>query len=712
FGVSRAVKMAEEIVQKEDIKYSYGNVIHNQQVINELREQGLITVNDICEIPDGSAVLVRAHGVSSTFYDAAKEKKLKLYDATCPYVGNIHKRVQMMYEEGYKIIIVGSSMHPEVIGINGYCNNSAIILEDESELEKIEPDDKNKYCCVAQTTLIKEKYEKITSELKKKFTLLEVFDTICSATSLRQSQAVKLASNVDIMIVIGDPTSSNTRKLYEVCKEKCTRTYLVSSAMQAEDIDINYKEMVGITAGASTPDRIVREVKETMEDNAKKGTQNTFEEMLEDSLVTLRNGQVVTGKVIGVNDKEVYLDIGFKIDGTISVEEFPVGKDGRQVAVGDTVEAIVTRVSDRDGIVYLSKKKIDEKRKYEDIKDAFTTGDAIKGTVKEATSGGLILDINGLDAFMPISHISTQFQRNLQKFIGRKLKVRVIECDRRKRKLIVSRKVLIEEENERMEKEVWSKLVVGDVVKGTVKSFSNFGAFIDLGGIDGLAHISELSWGKINHPEDVLELGQEVDVIIKDIDKDKRKVSLAYRKEEDDPWYMAEEKFAPNTIITGKVVRILPFGVFVEIAKDIDALVHISQISNKRLKSASDVLEEGQMVDVAIIDVDIENKKINASIKAVQPLDPLPTQEEIDRENQREERRQQSIKERTEKFTRRVENAETAPTRDHEPRQSRKQREELPVSHEEVLSNKIGSLLADFKFDEETASEAPKKEKK
>lgn len=704
--------MAEETVQKEDIKYSYGNVIHNQQVINELREQGLITVNDICEIPDGSAVLVRAHGVSSTFYNAAKEKKLKLYDATCPYVGNIHKRVQMMYEEGYKIIIVGSSMHPEVIGINGYCNNSAIILEDESELEKIEPDDKNKYCCVAQTTLIKEKYEKITSELKKKFTLLEVFDTICRATSLRQSQAVKLASSVDIMIVIGDPSSSNTRKLYEVCKKKCARTYLISCAKQAEDIDINYKEMVGITAGASTPDRIVREVKETMEDNAKKGTQNTFEEMLEDSLVTLRNGQVVTGKVIGVNDKEVYLDIGFKIDGTISVEEFPVGKDGRQVAVGDTVEAIVTRVSDRDGIVYLSKKKIDEKRKYEDIKDAFTTGDAIKGTVKEATSGGLILDINGLDAFMPISHISTQFQRNLQKFIGRKLKVRVIECDRRKRKLIVSRKVLIEEENERMEKEVWSKLVVGDVVKGTVKSFSNFGAFIDLGGIDGLAHISELSWGKINHPEDVLELGQEVDVIIKDIDKDKRKVSLAYRKEEDDPWYMAEEKFAPNTIITGKVVRILPFGVFVEIAKDIDALVHISQISNKRLKSASDVLEEGQMVDVAIIDVDLENKKINASIKAVQPLDPLPTQEEIDRENQREERRQQSIKERTEKFTRRVENAETAPARDHEPRQSRKQREELPVSHEEVLSNKIGSLLADFKFDEETASEAPKKEKK
>ena len=701
FGVSRAVKMANEIVEKEQIKYSYGNVIHNQQVVNEFRNQGLITVNDISEIPDGASVLVRAHGVSKTFFEEAQKKNLIIYDATCPYVRNIQNKVEDMYNKGYKVIIAGSGMHPEVIGINGYCCNSAIIIEEPEDIEKLTPDSENKYCSVAQTTFIKEKYEKITEELKKKFTLLEVFDTICSATSVRQSEAVKLAASVDIMIVIGDPSSSNTRKLYEVCKERCARTYLISCAKQVEDIDIKNKEMVGITAGASTPDRIVREVKETMEDNAKKGSANTFEEMLEKSLVTLRNGQVVTGKVIGVNEKEVYLDIGFKIDGTIPAEEFPMVKDQRQVAVGDKVEAIVTRVSDKDGIVYLSKKKVDEKRRYEDINDAFTTGDSIKGTVKEATSGGLILDINGVDAFMPISQISTQFQRNLQKFIGRKLKVRVIECDRRKKKLIVSRKVLIEEENERMEKEVWSKLAVGEVVKGTVKSFSNFGAFIDLGGIDGLAHISELSWGKINHPQDVLELGQEVDVIIKEIDKDKRKVSLAYRKEEDDPWYNAEERFAANTIMTGKVVRILPFGVFVEIAKDIDALVHISQISNKRLKSASEVLEEGQMVEVAIIDVDLENKKINASIKAVQPLDPQPSQEDIEREQQREERRQQNIKERTERFTRRVESAEAAPQKDSEPRQTRKLREELPVSHEEVLSNKIGSLLADFKFDAE-----------
>ncbi|MFA5341333.1 MAG: bifunctional 4-hydroxy-3-methylbut-2-enyl diphosphate reductase/30S ribosomal protein S1, partial [Clostridia bacterium] len=592
FGVSRAMKLADEIVEKEQIKYAYGNIIHNQQVINELRNKGLITVNDVSEIPDTASVLVRAHGVAKIFFEEAQKKNLKIYDATCPYVRNIQKKVEEMYLQGYRVIIVGAGMHPEIIGINGYCNNSAIIVEDEEDIEKLQPDLENKYCCVAQTTFIKEKYEKITLELKNKFTLLEVFDTICSATSVRQSEAIKLAASVDVMIVIGDPSSSNTRKLYEVCKENCSRTYLISSAKQVMDIDIKNKEMVGITAGASTPDRIVREVKETMEDNVKKGSTDSFEEMLEKSLVTLRNGQVVTGKVIGVNEKEVYLDIGFKIDGTISAEEFPMVKDQRQVAVGDKVEAIVTRVSDKDGIVYLSKKKVDEKRKYEDINDAFTTGDSIKGTVKEATSGGLILDINGVDAFMPISQISTQFQRNLQKFIGRKLKVRVIECDRRKRKLIVSRKVLIEEENERMEKEVWSKLAVGEVVKGTVKSFSNFGAFIDLGGIDGLAHISELSWGKINHPQDILELGQEVDVIIKEIDKDKRKVSLAYRKEEDDPWYNAEERFAPNTIITGKVVRILPFGVFVEISKDIDALVHISQISNKRLKSASEVLEE------------------------------------------------------------------------------------------------------------------------
>lgn len=711
FGVSNAVKIAGEITEKEQIKYSYGNVIHNHHVIKELADKGLITVEDISQIPDGAGVLVRAHGVQKSFFEQAEEKNLIIYDATCPYVRNIHKRVADMYNDGYRIIIVGSAVHPEVVGINGYCDNTAIIIEQPEDAEKLLPDEENKYCLVAQTTYIKEKYEKTAQELKKKFTLLEVFDTICSATSVRQNEAVKLAANVDIMIVVGDPDSSNTRKLYEVCSSACARTYLVAGAEQGRDIDIKNKETVGITAGASTPDRIIREVKETMEENAKKGSADTFEEMLEKSLVVLRNGQVVTGKVISVGEKEVYLDIGFKIDGTIPVEEFPMVDGQVKVAVGDKVEAMVTRVSDKDGIVYLSKKRIDEKRRYEDINEAFKTGEPVKGTVKEATSGGLILDINGMDAFMPISQISTQFQRNLQKFIGRKLKVRIIECDRRKRKLIVSRKVLIEEENERMEREVWSKLAVGETVTGTVKSFSNFGAFIDLGGIDGLAHISELSWGKINHPQEVLEIGQEVEVMIRDIDKDKRKVSLVYRKEEDDPWYNAEERFAPNTIVTGKVVKILPFGVFVEIAKDIDALVHISQISNKRLKSASEVLEEGQMVEVAIIDIDLENKKINASIKAVQPLDPLPTKEDLEREQLREERRQQSIKERTERFNRKVEEAESA-QKSGEQRQSRKQREELPVSHEEVLSNKIGSLLADFKFDSQEDGKSEKDDKK
>jgi len=680
-----------------------------------LASKGLVIKENIEDIPDGKSVLVRAHGLPPSFYTRAKEKNLLVYDATCPYVRNIQKTVEKKYNEGYKIIIIGSKNHPEIIGINGYCNNTAIILSEVQDVEELEPDNENKYACVVQTTFIGEKFEKIVEDLKKKFTLLYVFDTICEATSIRQQEAIKLAKEVDIMIVIGDPSSSNTAKLYEVCKENCPRTYFISNAEQAKDIYIKNKEMVGITAGASTPQSIVREVKETMEDNVKKGSASdaTFEELLENTLVTLRNGQVVTGKVIGVNEQEVYLNIGFKSDGTIPVEEFPEDKDGnRMVKIGDKVEAIVAKVSERDGVVYLSKKRLDEKKKYDDISDAFESGEPIKGVVKEATSGGLVLDVDGVDAFMPISQISTSFQRNLQKFVGRKLKAKIIELDRRRKKFIVSRKVLIEEENERMEKEVWSKLAVGQLVTGTVKSFSGFGAFIDLGGIDGLAHISELSWGKINHPEEVLALGQEVEVMVKEIDKDRRRVSLVYRKDEDDPWYMAEERFETGTIFTGKVVRILPFGVFVEIADNVDALVHISQISNKRLKSASEVLTEGQEVEVAIIDVDLEEKKVNASIKAVKPLDPEPTQRELEMEEEREERRQQNIKERTQRFARRVEGAETAP-RDGERRRPPKQREELPVSHEEVLSNTIGSLLADFKFptqDEEAVEEEKSEE--
>ncbi len=680
-----------------------------------MASKGLVIKENIEDIPDGKSVLVRAHGLPPSFYTRAKEKNLLVYDATCPYVRNIQKTVEKKYNEGYKIIIIGSKNHPEIIGINGYCNNTAIILSEVQDVEELEPDNENKYACVVQTTFIGEKFEKIVEDLKKKFTLLYVFDTICEATSIRQQEAIKLAKEVDIMIVIGDPSSSNTAKLYEVCKENCPRTYFISNAEQAKDIYIKNKEMVGITAGASTPQSIVREVKETMEDNVKKGSASdaTFEELLENTLVTLRNGQVVTGKVIGVNEQEVYLNIGFKSDGTIPVEEFPEDKDGnRMVKIGDKVEAIVAKVSERDGVVYLSKKRLDEKKKYDDISDAFESGEPIKGVVKEATSGGLVLDVDGVDAFMPISQISTSFQRNLQKFVGRKLKAKIIELDRRRKKFIVSRKVLIEEENERMEKEVWSKLAVGQLVTGTVKSFSGFGAFIDLGGIDGLAHISELSWGKINHPEEVLALGQEVEVMVKEIDKDRRRVSLVYRKDEDDPWYMAEERFETGTIFTGKVVRILPFGVFVEIADNVDALVHISQISNKRLKSASEVLTEGQEVEVAIIDVDLEEKKVNASIKAVKPLDPEPTQRELEMEEEREERRQQNIKERTQRFARRVEGAETAP-RDGERRRPPKQREELPVSHEEVLSNTIGSLLADFKFptqDEEAVEEEKSEE--
>lgn len=680
-----------------------------------MTSKGLVIKENIEDIPDGKSVLVRAHGLPPSFYTRAKEKNLRVYDATCPYVRNIQKTVEKKYNEGYKIIIIGSKNHPEIIGINGYCNNTAIILSQVEDVEELEPDNENKYACVVQTTFIGEKFEKIVEDLKKKFTLLYVFDTICEATSIRQEEAIKLAKEVDIMIVIGDPSSSNTAKLYEVCKENCPRTYFISNAEQAKDIYIKNKEMVGITAGASTPQSIVREVKETMEDNVKKGSASdaTFEELLENTLVTLRNGQVVTGKVIGVNEQEVYLNIGFKSDGTIPVEEFPEDKDGnRMVKIGDKVEAIVAKVSERDGVVYLSKKRLDEKKKYDDISEAFESGEPIKGVVKEATSGGLVLDVDGVDAFMPISQISISFQRNLQKFVGRKLKAKIIELDRRRKKFIVSRKVLIEEENERMEKEVWSKLAVGQLVTGTVKSFSGFGAFIDLGGIDGLAHISELSWGKINHPEEVLELGQEVEVMVKEIDKDRRRVSLVYRKDEDDPWYMAEERFETGTIFTGKVVRILPFGVFVEIADNVDALVHISQISNKRLKSASEVLTEGQEVEVAIIDVDLEEKKVNASIKAVKPLDPEPTQRELEMEEEREERRQQNIKERTQRFARRVEGAETAP-RDGERRRPPKQREELPVSHEEVLSNTIGSLLADFKFptqDEEAVEEEKSEE--
>jgi len=665
FGVKKAVEQTEQLLTNGEKVFCLGDIIHNDDVINKLKDKGVTFIEDVDDANEQASIVIRAHGEPPKTYERCKTKNIKIYDYTCPYVKTIHQLVKEKYIKGYEIIIFGRKDHPEVIGVNGYCDNMAVIISNEQEAKSHGKTEKNAFL-FAQTTMNKEIYEKIYKILKNKYKSIVKSDTICNATGIMQKEAVELAKKVEIMIIIGGEKSSNSKKLFELCRQECKEIYFIERIGDMPPLNFNKEINVGIAAGASTPDWIVEEVKEVMEEKVKQGESFDFEKELEKSLVVVRSGQIVVGKVISVNQKEVFIDIGYKSDGTIPADEFDLDEDGvPKVKIGDEVESLIKSVRDSEGIVYLSKRRVDDRKKFEKVNEAANSGETVKVEVKEAVKGGLIVNIYGAEGFIPASQISDKFIRNLSKYVGRTIKARIIENDRRRRKLILSSRILIEEENARIEKEVWGKIEIGKTITGKVKSFTNFGAFIDIGGIDGLIHITELSWGKVRHPSDILNKGDEIEVVIKDFNKEEKKISLGYKKEEDNPWYNAEDKFETGRVFTGKIVRILPFGAFVNIDDGIDVLVHISQISTKRITSPSQVLSEGMEVDVAIIDVDMEKQKINASIKAVKPYDPEVDEEE---EKRLEEKRQQR---RNKKFA---------------PKPSR--------GHKEEMSNTIGDILA------------------
>ena len=689
FGVAKAVETANEVLDKYSEAYATGDLIHNPTVMKSLVDKGLKVVQLTEDMPEGGHFIVRAHGEPPESYENAREGSLVIHDATCSYVHYIQDLVKRLSDEGKKIIIFGDPEHPEIIGINGYCGNKAKIISDAEKTNEI-TDDGREYCLIAQTTANQHNYDRFYDNLKSRIENIKKYDTICQATQKRQLETVELAKKADIMIVVGGKNSSNTKKLFDICCLYCVKTFWVEEANELSSDDFVGYNYIGITAGASTPDLIVKEVLEYMSEMVKQGESSEFEDMLEESLVELRNGQLVTGKIISMNDKEVYVDVGFKIDGTIAITEFPTDEDGKPtIKVGDEVEAVVAKVRDSEGVVYLSKKRADDRKAYDKINVLFKEGEIFKAQVKEVVKGGLIVDVFGTDGFMPASQVSDRFVRNLNKYVGRKLKVKIIENDRRRKKLIISARVVVDEENERLEREVWSKVEKGSIINGRIKSLTNFGAFVDVGGIDGLLHITEMSWHKIKHPSELFEVDQDVEVYVKDFDKEAKKISLGYRREEDNPWYTAEEKYASGNIVKTEVVRILPFGAFVRLEKGIDALVHISQISNKRLATPGEVLKEGMEVEVAIIDIDIEKRKINASIKAVKPMDPEVSEAEM-------------------------KVAEVAKSSgDDTPRKTTRKRkpgfrgeDRLPTSHREDLNNTMADLFAGLEIAETKEAKA------
>ena len=627
FGVDRAVKSSFELDYDGNI-YTMGELIHNSTVIEQLKKKGIRAINNLDELKEGDCVIIRAHGIGKKIYDDLNALNVKILDATCPYVKRIHEIVRKEYEAGNRIVIVGDSKHPEVIGINGWCEGKALIISDEKEAEQL-PYFDEKAVVVSQTTFKRTKYEDICEVLKKKFAFVLKFDTICNATVQRQSEAEKLSREVDVMIVIGGKNSSNTQKLFEICKENCPETYLIENADELPLFDKNVRT-VGITAGASTPETVIKEVIFHMEGmmNGHEGEIN-FSEALEMTLTELKTNEIVRGKIIGYNNNDVFVDLGYKADGIIPMEEFlddPDFDPEKDLKPGDEIEAMVVKINDGEGNVLLSKKKVDSIRGFESVEEAFKNKTPIEVVIKEIVKGGAVADYKGVRIFIPASQISDRFVRDLEPYKGRKVKVVITEMAN-KRRVVGSCRAIIEAEKEAKSQAFWDNVEIGKEYTGTVKSITNFGVFVDLGGVDGLIHVSELSWKKVDDPSSILKVGEVVKVRVINFDKEKQKVSLGYRRMEDNPWYNIEEKYPVGSVVTGTVLRMVPFGVFVELEEGVEGLVHISQISNVRIGRPEEVLEIGQKVEMKVVDINPELKKISLSIKEVNPIDPQKPEE-------------------------------------------------------------------------------------
>lgn len=614
YGVKRAVNSVYDEIKNGTKLATLGALIHNPQVIGDLAEKGVIAYDNPDDIPDGYTIVIRAHGIGKETYDKIRNRPH--IDLTCPFVEKIHKIVSEYHNKGYGIVIVGDKNHPEVKGINGWCDNSALVIYDINE-QIDENFSKKPVCIVAQTTIKREIFSQIVQNVKKTCKSTLIFDTICSATKDRQTETAALSEESDCMIVIGGRESSNTRKLFEIAKERCGEAYHIETY---EEIPQKSYNKIGITAGASTPHRIIEEVVKAMSENLQK--EENFAELFEQySSKTLNNGDVVEGTVVEVRNNEVIVDLGgFKYNGQLAADQLtddPSLKPSDVVKEGDTIKVYVVGVNDGEGKVVLSRKKLVAMESWNKIKAAYESGEVLEGKIIKAVKGGVIALADGSQVFIPARQASERFIQDLQSLVGETVNFKIIEIDERRKRVIGSVRVLLEAARKEREEKFWAEAEVGKKYTGTVKSLTSFGAFVDIGGVDGLVHISELSWNKIKHPSEIVNVGDVLEVYIKDMNPETQKISLGYKKTEDDPWVIAQNKIHVGDVIKVKIVRMMPFGAFAEILPNVDGLIHISQIADRRIGKPEDVLTIGEEVEVKVTETDWEAKKISLSIRAL-----------------------------------------------------------------------------------------------
>ena len=615
FGVTRAVNMVYEAIEKENVPiYTYGPIIHNDEVVKDMEKNGVTVINDLDELSshEKGVMIIRSHGISKAEYDRIKNCGFEVLNATCPFVSKIHRYVEDYSSKGYDIIIVGSPKHPEVCGIKGWADEKChvTIINAPEDAENYMKNSTKKLCIVSQTTFNYNKFQDIVEIIAKKGYDITVLNTICNATEVRQTEARKVAQCSDVMIVIGDRHSSNTQKLFEICKNECKNTYYIQTSDEMDYTQIRSNNNVGITAGASPQIISLRRFQRMSE--------MSFEQMLEESFKTIRNGEVVEGTVIDVKPDEIFLNIGYKSDGIITRNEYtnePNVDLTTVVKVGDKMEAKVVKLNDGEGQVILSYKRLQAEKGSKRLEEAFENQEVLKAKVTQVLAGGVCVSVDETRVFIPASLVSDTYEKDLNKFKDQEIEFIITEFDPRKRRIIGNRKVLLVEQKAKQQEELLANLHVGDVIEGTVKNVTDFGAFIDLGGVDGLLHISEMSWGRVENPKKVFTVGQTVRVFVKNINGSK--IALSMKFDDENPWNGATEKFAPGNIVKGKVARMTDFGAFIELAPGVDALLHVSQISKDHVEKPSDVLKIGQEVEAKVVEFNEDDKKISLSMKAL-----------------------------------------------------------------------------------------------
>ena len=626
YGVERAVALAHRTVQEHPQCYMLGSIIHNEFVVQELEQKGMHRVEDAEQVPDGAVVLLRSHGERREAVESLQKRGCQLVDATCPRVLHARRLAREAEAEGRTPLIVGDSRHPEIQGLCSWCDGRVLVFDSVEAAQKwLDEDENHRHLAItvlAQTTCSQNLWKSFIEILKKECTNCKIFDTICFATQKRQNEAAEIAANMDAMVVIGDRKSANTRHLAELCQGHCPSVYLIEGADELSQLDLSNCKKLGLTAGASTPASIIKEVYATMSEEIKvtEGMEESFAELLEKSFKTLNTGEKVTGIVTAIGTTEVQVDLGCKQAGYIPVSELsndPTAKIEDIVKVGDEIETYIVRVNDVEGYATLSKKRLDAVKVWEDIEAAVENKTVLEGIVTEENKGGIVVSVKGVRVFVPASQSGLPRGAEMSELMKQKVQLRITEVNRARRRVVGSIKAVQAEARKAAQNALWESIEVGKRYTGVVKSMTSYGVFVDIGGVDGMVHISELSWSRIKNPAEVVSVGDTLEVYVLSFDPEKRKISLGVKDRSVNPWDVFMSTYHVGDVAEVRIVKLMTFGAFAEVVPGVDGLIHISQIADHRIEKPADVLSEGQIVSAKITAVDEEKQKISLSIRAL-----------------------------------------------------------------------------------------------